>query len=162
VIEGPAGIGKTAVLAAARAAADAQNLRTLRSRGAELEREFAFGVVRQLFEPYLAEASPEERADVLQGAAGIAADLLGLPGAAGGALEPTPDPSFAVLHGLYWLCANVAAQRPLCLLVDDAHWADAPSLRFLAFLIPRLEELHAALVVASRPHEAGAAQQDLL
>src|SRR5262249_60522470 len=68
----------------------------------------------------------------------------------------------AVLHGLYWLCANVAAQRPLCLLVDDAHWADAPSLRFLAFLIPRLEELHAALVVASRPHEAGAAQQDLL
>ena len=156
VLEGPAGIGKTAVLAATRAAAEAQHMRTLRSRGAELEREFAFGVVRQLFEPYLAEASEEERADVLHGAAGVAASLLGLPGArSDGGLDSSPDPSFAVLHGLYWLCANVASQRPLCLLVDDAHWADAPSLRFLAFLIPRLEELCAALVVASRPPEAG-------
>ena len=156
VLEGPAGIGKTAVFAATRAAAEAQHMRTLRSRGAELEREFAFGVVRQLFEPYLAEASEEERADVLHGAAGVAASLLGLPGArSDGGLDSSPDPSFAVLHGLYWLCANVASQRPLCLLVDDAHWADAPSLRFLAFLIPRLEELCAALVVASRPPEAG-------
>ena len=27
-------------------------------------------------------------------------------------------------HGLYWLCANLAAERPLALIVDDAHWAD--------------------------------------
>ena len=65
------------------------------------------------------------------------------------------DPSFAILHGLYWLCANLAAAGPLCLVVDDAHWADAPSLRYLAFLLTRLEELDAALVVATRPREAG-------
>ena len=65
------------------------------------------------------------------------------------------DPSFAILHGLYWLCANLAAAGPLCLVVDDAHWADAPSLRYLAFLLTRLEELDAALVVATRPPEAG-------
>jgi DNA-binding CsgD family transcriptional regulator len=135
----------------------------LRSRGAELEREFAFGVVRQLFEPHLAEAGEEERADALQGAAGMAGNLLGLPGAPAESADvaATPDPSFAVLHGLYWLCANLASQRPLCLLVDDAHWADGPSLRFLAFLLPRLEELCVALVVASRPREAGA-DDDLL
>ena len=46
-------------------------------RGAELERDFAFGVVRQLFEPALADASDFERADLLQGAAGVAAGLLG-------------------------------------------------------------------------------------
>ena len=157
VIEGPAGIGKTALLAAARTAAAEGGMRVLRSRGSELERNFAFGVVRQLFEPPLVEASELERADLLQGAAGVAAGLLGLPGAppADGPPSSGIDPSFAILHGLYWLCANLAAAGPLCLVVDDAHWADAPSLRYLAFLLTRLEELDVALVVATRPREAG-------
>src|SRR5512132_2615097 len=80
VIEGPAGIGKTALLAAARTVAADCGMRVLRSRGTELERDFAFGVVRQLFEPPLVEASEAERADLLQAAAGVAAGLLGLPG----------------------------------------------------------------------------------
>ena len=132
-------------------------MRVLRSRGTELERDFAFGVVRQLFEPPLANASELERADLLQGAAGVAAGLLGLPGApaADGPPASAVDPSFAILHGLYWLCANLAAAGPLCMVVDDAHWADAPSLRYLAFLLTRLEELDVALVVATRPREAG-------
>lgn len=57
-----------------------------------------------------------------------------------------------MLHGLYWLCANLASGRPLHIVVDDAHRADAPSLRYLAFLLPRLEELPVALAVATRPH----------
>ncbi len=131
-------------------------MRVLRSRGAELEREFAFGVVRQLFEPALAEASEPERADLLQASGGAAA-LLGLPGAPAASGGPSTgiDPSFAILHGLYWLCANLAAAGPLCLVVDDAHWADGPSLRYLAFLLTRLEELDVALVLATRPREAG-------
>jgi DNA-binding CsgD family transcriptional regulator len=157
LIEGPAGIGKTALLAAARTAAAEGGMRVLRSRGTELERDFAFGVVRQLFEPPLAEASVLERADLLEAAAGVAAGLLGLPGAppADGPPASGVDPSFAVLHGLYWLCANLAAVGPLCVVVDDAHWADAASLRYLAFLLTRLEELDVALVVATRPREAG-------
>src|SRR5687768_6588250 len=138
VIEGPAGIGKTALLAAARTAAADGGMRVLRSRGTELEREFAFGVVRQLFEPPLAEASESERAELLEGAAGVAAGLLGLPGARPPDGPPASvDPSFAVLHGLYWLCANLTAAGPLCVVVDDAHWADAASLRYLAFLLTR-------------------------
>ena len=66
VIEGPAGIGKTALLAETRTAAVRGGMRVLRSRGTELERDFAFGVVRQLFEPPLVEASELERADLLQ------------------------------------------------------------------------------------------------
>ena len=157
LIEGPPGIGKTALLAAARTAAADGGMRVLRSRGAELERDFAFGVVRQLFEPPLAEASELERADLLQAAAGVAAGLLGLPGAppAEGPPSTGVDPSFAILHGLYWLCANLTADGPLCVFVDDAHWADAASLRYLAFLLTRLQELDAALVVATRPLEAG-------
>ena len=53
VIEGAAGIGKSRLLSEARRDADAAGLRILRARGGELEREFAFGVVRQLFEPVL-------------------------------------------------------------------------------------------------------------
>jgi AAA ATPase domain len=157
VVEGPAGTGKTALLAAARTAAAHGGMRVLRARGAELEREFAFGVVRQLFEPPLAEASELERADLLHGAAGVAAALLGLPGAPAADRRPSSgvDPSFAILHGLYWLCANLVAAGPHCLVVDDAHWADAPSLRYLAFLLTRLEELDAALVLATRPREVG-------
>jgi DNA-binding CsgD family transcriptional regulator len=156
VVEGPAGIGKTALLAAARTAAADGGMRVVRSRGTELERDFAFGVVRQLFEPPLAEASEPERADLLQAAAGGAAGMLGLPGVPpAGPYGSGVDPSFAILHGLYWLCANLAAASPLCVVVDDAHWVDAPSLRYLAFLLTRLEELNVALLVATRPREAG-------
>jgi DNA-binding CsgD family transcriptional regulator len=156
VIEGPAGIGKTALLAAVRTAAADRGMRVLRSRGTELERDFAFGVVRQLFEQPLAEASELERAELLEGAAGVAAGLLGLPGAPPADGPPASvDPSFAVLHGLYWLSANLTAAGPLCVVVDDAHWADAASLRYLAFLLTRLEELDASLVVATRPREEG-------
>jgi DNA-binding CsgD family transcriptional regulator len=157
VVEGPAGMGKTALLAAVRTVAADEGMRVLRSRGTELERDFAFGVVRQLFEPPLAEASELERAELLEAAAGVAAGLLGLPGLppADGPPASGIDSSFAVLHGLYWLCANLAAVGPLCVVVDDAHWADAASLRYLSFLLTRIEELDVALVVATRPREPG-------
>ena len=47
VVEGPAGIGKTRLLAAA--GEGAEGLEVLRARASELERDFPFGVVRQLF-----------------------------------------------------------------------------------------------------------------
>jgi DNA-binding CsgD family transcriptional regulator len=165
VVEGPAGIGKTVLLAVARDAAEREGFRVLRARGAELEREFAFGVVRQLVEPVVAGASEEERSQLLDGPPGVAARLLGLAGggdAVASAAPIAPDPSFAALHGLYWLCANLAAQRPLALVVDDAHWADGASLRFLAFLLPRLEELHATVLLGARPAEAGESQELLV
>lgn len=154
LVEGPAGIGKTALLTAARTAATTSGMHVLRATGTELERDFAFGVVRQLFEPALAEMSEPERAEALHAAAGPTGDLLGV---GGGRSAPSSDVdrSFAILHGLYWLCANLAAANPLCLVVDDAHWADAPSLRYLAFLLTRVDELNVALLVATRPQEAG-------
>src|ERR1700733_9604442 len=75
VLEGPAGIGKTVLLAAGRDAARAEGFRVLRARGAELERGFAFGLVRQLIEPMVASASGQERAVLLDGPPGVAAGL---------------------------------------------------------------------------------------
>jgi hypothetical protein len=71
------------------------------------------------------------------------------------------DVSFGRLHGLYWVVANLADRRPLVLAVDDAHWADAPSMRFLGVLSRRLEGLPVLLAVAARPGEPGA-EQDVL
>src|SRR5262245_15715716 len=64
-IEGPPGIGKTVLTAEAKARGRAAGMDVLSGRGSELEQSFAFGVVRQLFEPLLGSATAAERADLL-------------------------------------------------------------------------------------------------
>jgi DNA-binding CsgD family transcriptional regulator len=151
VIEGAAGIGKTRLLEAARIEATARAMQVLRARASELERDFPFGVVRQLLEPRLVTASEEDRSRLLSGAAGLAARVIGESPARGDPASASADTSFGTLHGLYWLCANLAQESPLLLAVDDLHWADAASLRFFHFLVHRLEELPILLAVAARP-----------
>jgi DNA-binding NarL/FixJ family response regulator len=135
LIEGPAGVGKSQLLSEARERAG-DSMTVLIARASELEREFPFGVVRQLFESVLAD--PERRERMLAGAAAPAQPVFGaLPelsgnGDSGGA-------SFASLHGLFWLALNLAEERPLLLAVDDLQWCDRPSLRFVAYLTRRLE-----------------------
>ena len=55
VVEGQAGVGKTELLRAAGEVGEAEGLRVLRARGSELDRAFAFGVVRQLLEREVAD-----------------------------------------------------------------------------------------------------------
>ena len=155
VVEGAAGIGKTALLRAARGTVNASDeLRLLSARPGELDSEFAFGVVRQLLGPVLEEASTEERVDLLAGAAAPALAALGPSGDV-----PLLDPSLGVLDGLYWFVVNLAAARPLALFIDDGHWADAPSLRFLGHLLRRIDGLAVLVVIALRPAEPGDAQR---
>ncbi|MGN6167768.1 MAG: AAA family ATPase, partial [Solirubrobacteraceae bacterium] len=147
LVEAGAGVGKTSLLDAAcqRAAGLGQDV--LRARGSELEAGFAFGVVLQLFERRLASVQRRERDALLAGQAVALRPLL----LGERAETPAFDTSFAVLHGLYWLTVNLADRRPVLIAVDDAHWADEPSLRWLAHLAPRLEGLAVALLVALRP-----------
>ncbi len=144
LIEGPAGIGKSRLLGALRDGAAARGIRALTARGSELEREFPFGVVRQLFEPVLAEVGREV---AFAGAAAPARAVF--------AGEADEGATFAVLHGLYWTALNVGAERPLVLAVDDLHWCDRPSLRFLAYLTPRLEGAPLLLGATLRSSEPG-------
>src|SRR5262249_60856260 len=69
--------------------------------------------------------------------------------------DASGDISFAVLHGLYWLAANIAARRPAAIVVDDLHWSDPPTLRWLSFLGRRLEGLPLLVVLGLRPPEPG-------
>jgi DNA-binding CsgD family transcriptional regulator len=153
LVVGEPGIGKTALLGALQRAASDDDFSVLSARGARLERDFAYGVARQLYERVVQQPS------LLEGAAHLAAPALGL--GVDQAAERSQDAGFATNHGLYWLTANLAEQRPLLLAVDDAHWADPATLLFLNYLGQRLEGLPVLVAVVLRWAEPGAAQ-DLL
>jgi DNA-binding CsgD family transcriptional regulator len=123
-------------------------VRVLVAHGAHLERDFPFGVVRQLFEPALADTRERER--LLAGAASPATPVFEAVVPAG-----PGDGSFAALHGLYWLAANIAEDGRLLLVVDDLHWCDAPSLRYLAYVARRLAGSGIMLALSLRTGEPG-------
>ena len=150
LVEGSAGIGKTTLLRAACSRAGAQ---IITARGLALESGFSYGIVRQLIEPVRACAGPGEWEALLDGAARLAARVFD-PAGAGSVEDDLPH---ATTHGLYWLVANLAARGPLVIAVDDAHWADTPSLRWLAHLTARVESLPVAVLLAARsgPDEPG-------
>jgi DNA-binding CsgD family transcriptional regulator len=151
VVEGPPGVGKTRLLADARAAARDSGVLVLDGRGVELEREFAFGVARQLLEPTIFGSEEDERARLFEGAARLAARLF----------DPEPDDatgidaSFATFHGLYWLVVNLADLAPVLICVDDAHWADMQTLRFVDYLAHRIDGLAVSMVLGGRAPDAG-------
>ena len=151
LVEGPAGIGKTSLLRAAADLAAQAGFTELRARASELEHDFAYGCVRQLFEPIVAKATGTERQRLFGGAAGAALPLL-VAGVAS-AQPPAADTSFAVLHGVYWLVNNLADDGPVVALVDDVQWSDAESMRFLNYLAPRLEGLAVAVIASTRGRE---------
>src|ERR1700730_14793873 len=143
VLEGSPGVGKTSVAQAIADLATGRGMLVLRARGGELEQDFPFGIVRQLFEPHLMTLTDGERDRLLSGAARLAAPALGLETVAD---SPTADASFTVLHGLFWLIASLTAPRPVLIVVDDVHRADEPSLRWISYLTQRLEGLAAFVV----------------
>jgi DNA-binding CsgD family transcriptional regulator len=142
VIEGPPGIGKSALMDACARRAAELGMERLRARGDDVSMESSFAAMRELLAPA---AAP----DAFRGSAGLAAPVF-----LGDAdVAPEADRAVAVLHGLYWLVADRCDDGPVALLVDDAHWLDPASARFLLYLARRIESLRAVLVVAQRPGE---------
>lgn len=132
-----AGTGKTALLDAWAGVQQPGEIRVVSASGAELEQGFAFAVLRQLVEPLLARAGDEGRARLLSGPAQLASHALSVEGTG----ELSPEASLGLLHSLYWLTVHAADEGPLALVVDDVHWADRPSARWLEYLARRLRGL---------------------
>ena len=146
LIEGPPGVGKSALFEWAARMAREQGIAVLHARGHELECTFGWGVARSLFEPSL-----NRSRELLAGPAAPARVLFD-DGDGGGHVS---DAGFSILHALYWLALRLAERQPLLLVVDDAHWADEPSLRFLVYLVGRLSDQPIGVVVGTRSGELG-------
>jgi DNA-binding NarL/FixJ family response regulator len=151
VVEASAGLGKTTLIQQAGELAAKAGFTLLSARGAELERDFAFGVARQLFEPALPRAGGN-RVNLFTGAARATESLFTAANVAGGPSSGShgaSDSVYPLLNGLYWLLVNLAETAPVVMLVDDAQWADSLSLRFLGFLARRLGSVAVTVIVAS-------------
>ncbi|NUR92861.1 MAG: ATP-binding protein, partial [Nonomuraea sp.] len=136
VLRGEAGIGKTALLEHARAAAS--GCRIARAAGVESEMELAFGGLHQLCAPFLDHLPrlPAPQRDALATAFGLSAG--------------TPPDRFLVGLAVLSLLADVAEKEPLVCLVDDAQWLDLVSAQTLAFVARRLLAEPIGLVLAVR------------
>jgi DNA-binding CsgD family transcriptional regulator len=155
-VESAVGLGKTALLQRAGDLALEAGYALLSARGAELERDFTLGVVRQLFE--FAVPGHSEDGERLFAAAAATA---GLPD---DGRHQASSSVYHLLNGLYWLLVNLAAKVPVVMLVDDAQWADSLSLRFLGFLARRMDSVAVAVIVASGSgsRDGGALLDDLV
>jgi DNA-binding CsgD family transcriptional regulator len=153
IVLGPAGIGKTALLDAL--CSSFAQARVLRARGWRLERDFSFGVVRQL-----TAGLDEDAVETLLRAGGVGVTAV-LDDAA---VPPLRDKVFAVLTALSKGLAALAAERPLVVVVDDLHWADEATVRALDFLARRVEGSAIAIIMAMRqgePVPAGSALESV-
>jgi DNA-binding CsgD family transcriptional regulator len=142
VLTGEAGMGKSALLVHAAAAAEADGMRVLRTTGTESESAVPFGGLLQLLRPAL------EHLDVLpppQAEALAAAFALGP--ASGGS-------RFAVGAATLTLLSRCAEDRPLALCVDDAHLLDLPSAQALVFATRRLTADPVVVLAAVRDGHA--------
>ncbi|MBS1895097.1 MAG: AAA family ATPase, partial [Actinobacteria bacterium] len=157
LVEGPPGIGKTALLGEFGDRAEARGRRVLRATGSEMERDFGFGVVRQLFAPLLRSLDRQGLARLFAGPVALAAAIFGM--AEPGAFDL--NPTEASLYGLFWLVVGLVETGPLVIAIDDAHWADVPSMRFVRYLSQRLDGVPAVVALAARPTDPGAPGQTL-
>ena len=136
VVRGEAGIGKTALLDYAAAAAG--EMLVLRAAGVETEAEVAFGGLHLLLRPVLdrLEALADPQATALCGALGLS--------------ERGSGDRFLTGLAVLSLMSEVAEKQPVLCLIDDAHWLDTASADALLFTARRLEAEGVAMVLAAR------------
>src|SRR6266576_461642 len=136
VVHGEPGVGKTALLEYAIEAGE--GYRVASTSGVEGETELPFAALQQLCSSFLEleERLPQPQRDALGVAFGVN-------------VGPTPNP-FLVGLAVLGLLSEVAEDRPLLTVVDDAQWLDAGSARALAFVARRLLAEKIALVFATR------------
>jgi DNA-binding CsgD family transcriptional regulator len=136
VIRGEAGIGKSALLE--HAVAQADGMTVLRGVGIESESELAFAALHQLLRPVLdrIDRLPDPQAAALRAAFALSAE--------------TVSDRFRVSLGVLGLLSEVAEERPLLCVLDDAQWLDQASADALVFAARRLDAEPLAVLFAAR------------
>lgn len=143
VASGEAGIGKTALLNEAVDRARGEGFRILQARGSYSEGDRSFGLARRLF------GSAPAQSDVdIQIASVLAALSSSTPEFQnnGGQGSSFIETSFADLDALNLLVSYLALERePIVIAIDNLHWADRPTLRWLITLAERIESVPVAI-----------------
>ncbi|MFD8501034.1 BREX system ATP-binding domain-containing protein [Amycolatopsis sp. NPDC059657] len=129
-LSGSAGSGKTSLLTAAAELAGGQGFLVLSARAARSERDFAFGVVRQLLERTLPLAPDRD------------------------------DLHTRLNSWWVWLSAHLAGHSPVLLLVDDVQLADPQSTQWLGYAARRLTAGHRIGILLARTTATPAALAD--
>ena len=139
VLSGEPGVGKTALLDEARARASGMHV--LAARGVESESVLPFAGLHQLIRPALAlvDRLPAPQAAALRGALGLA--------------ERAGEDRFLIAAACLTLLSELAEQRPVLCLVDDAQWLDAASAGALLFVARRLDAEGIVMLFALRAGE---------
>ena len=142
VVRGEAGIGKTALLE--YLIESASDLTVLRAEGVESEMELAYASLQQLCAPLFdrLERLPTPQRQALEIVFGLSAGA--------------PPDRFLVGLGVLSLFSEVAEERPLLCVVDDAQWLDQASALTLAFVARRLLAEPVGIVFAAREPGRGA------
>ena len=147
VVRGEPGIGKTALLDYAAAAAGlvapgSADLRIVRGEGVECKAALPFVGLHMLLEPVLdrLKALPEPQQDALSGALRLR--------------DARPHDRFLIGLAVLSLLAEAAEDGPVLCLVDDAHWLDRTSADALVFAARRLDAEGVAVIFAVRDHGA--------
>ena len=138
LVRGRAGMGKSSLLAAARAAASWRRMKTLTVAGTRLEADLPFAGLHQIVQPFM------------EGVGGLPAPQRDAVLTAFGMSPGTGPNLLFVALGTLKLLASAAARDPLVLLADDAQWLDAASSEVLAMIARRLERTPVVLVAAVR------------
>src|SRR3954466_3663211 len=138
VVRGDAGIGKSALLAAARERARSRGITVVSTTGMLSEAQLAFAGLHQLLLPLLGRLDllPDPQRRALEAAFGIA--------------EGDAPDLFLIGLATLGLVAERAADTPLLFVVEDAHWLDRPSAEVLQFVARRIESDSAVLLFAVR------------
>ena len=136
VVRGEAGAGKTALLD--YAIESASDLSVFRAVGVESEMELAFGALHQLCAPLLdrLERLPRPQRDALATTFGLSAGAV-------------PD-RFLVGLAVLTLLSEVAEERPVLCVIDDAQWLDRASALALSFVARRLLAESLVLLISAR------------
>ena len=145
-LSGPAGVGKSALVGHATEHARMLGMRVLTACPTPVTSQLSHAVVRDWLAPLAREASPGEKP--FDGPAAALGEALAGPG-----LDHHPWTLASLDYALAWLLENVAADRPVLLVVDDVQWADLGSLQLLDLLSARLHLSPVAMLLGLRTGE---------
>ena len=138
VVQGDAGIGKSALLLQAAERARERGFRVLRATGVPSEAQLAFAALDQLLRPFpdALRHLPIPQRTALETALGR--------------LDAKAPDLFLIALAALGVLSEVASDHPVVIVVEDAHWVDRPTCEVLAFVARRLDMESIVLLFAIR------------